>query len=138
VLSHDALGDAIDGGLTKTGSYTLTLSAPNTYTGNTTVLGGTLKINNAYLSDKANVLIASGAKMNLNYSGDDLVAGLKLGDAWMTAPGTYGSSASGATYQNDAFFIGTGTVSFVPEPGAIVLLATGLIGLLAYAWRKRK
>lgn len=26
----------------------------------------------------------------------------------------------------------------VPEPGAIVLLATGLIGLLAYAWRKRK
>jgi hypothetical protein len=25
-----------------------------------------------------------------------------------------------------------------PEPGTIVLLATGLIGLLAYAWRKRK
>ena len=30
------------------------------------------------------------------------------------------------------------TVSEVPEPGAIVLLATGLIGLLCYAWRKRK
>ena len=29
-------------------------------------------------------------------------------------------------------------VSNVPEPGALVLLATGLIGLLAYAWRKRK
>jgi hypothetical protein len=26
----------------------------------------------------------------------------------------------------------------VPEPGTIVLLLTGLIGLLAYAWRKRK
>jgi hypothetical protein len=25
-----------------------------------------------------------------------------------------------------------------PEPGTVVLLATGLIGLLAYAWRKRK
>ena len=25
-----------------------------------------------------------------------------------------------------------------PKPGALVLLATGLIGLLAYAWRKRK
>lgn len=26
----------------------------------------------------------------------------------------------------------------VPEPGTVVLLATGLIGLLCYAWRKRK
>jgi hypothetical protein len=26
----------------------------------------------------------------------------------------------------------------VPEPGTIALLATGLFGLLAYAWRKRK
>ena len=25
-----------------------------------------------------------------------------------------------------------------PEPLTVVLLATGLIGLLAYAWRKRK
>lgn len=26
----------------------------------------------------------------------------------------------------------------VPEPGAVMLMSTGLIGLLAYAWRKRK
>ena len=25
-----------------------------------------------------------------------------------------------------------------PEPGTLVLLATGLIGLLCYAWRKRR
>ena len=30
------------------------------------------------------------------------------------------------------------TVSSVPEPNTFVLLATGLIGLLAYAWRKRR
>jgi hypothetical protein len=28
--------------------------------------------------------------------------------------------------------------SYVPEPGTLALLAAGLIGLLAYAWRKRK
>ena len=33
--------------------------------------------------------------------------------------------------------IGT-TVSFVPEPGTLVLLVTGLLGLLAYAWRRRR
>ena len=26
----------------------------------------------------------------------------------------------------------------VPEPGAFALLATGMLGLLAYAWKKRK
>jgi hypothetical protein len=37
-------------------------------------------------------------------------------------------------------FVGNVTLSHtaVPEPGAIVLFATGLFGLLAYAWRKRK
>ena len=30
------------------------------------------------------------------------------------------------------------TIQSVPEPSALVLLAVGLIGLLAYAWRKRK
>ena len=28
--------------------------------------------------------------------------------------------------------------AYVPEPGALVLLATGLVSLLAYAWRRRK
>ena len=30
------------------------------------------------------------------------------------------------------------TITGVPEPGALALLATGLLGLLFYAWRKRK
>ena len=34
--------------------------------------------------------------------------------------------------------MGGGTGSAVPEPGTLAMLAAGLIGLLAYAWRKRK
>ena len=33
---------------------------------------------------------------------------------------------------------GHGTTAVIPEPGTLVLLATGLMGLIAYAWRKRK
>jgi hypothetical protein len=36
----------------------------------------------------------------------------------------------------DLFKYNTGS-AFVPEPSAIILLITGLFGLLAYAWRKR-
>jgi hypothetical protein len=32
----------------------------------------------------------------------------------------------------------SGTYHAAPEPGTLVLLAAGLIGLLAYAWRKRR
>jgi hypothetical protein len=32
---------------------------------------------------------------------------------------------------------GTG-LSIVPEPGTLILLVTGLLGLLCYAWRQRK
>jgi hypothetical protein len=30
------------------------------------------------------------------------------------------------------------TITIVPEPSTLLLLAGGLVGLLAYAWRKRK
>jgi hypothetical protein len=45
----------------------------------------------------------------------------------------YGNALSGATI--GAHYLAGTTV---PEPTALVLMATGVIGLLAYAWRKRK
>lgn len=47
------------------------------------------------------------------------------------------TSTDGAYYRNMGYDI-SWQVSEVPEPGTIALLGTALIGLLAYAWRKRK
>ena len=43
------------------------------------------------------------------------------------------SSGDSGYYRMD--YVGT---TAIPEPSALVLAATGLLGLLAYAWRKRK
>lgn len=54
----------------------------------------------------------------------------ELSDVW-----TYTTGLSTWTFSE-----GTGQLSLstVPEPGTVALLACGLVGLLAYAWRKRK
>ena len=66
--------------------------------------------------------------------GIDLIS--KSTGAWVqtsiTATGKYLSLAENGTTAN-AFFALT-----VPEPSSIVLLGMGVMGLLAYAWRKRK
>ncbi len=139
VARMDGILSGTGGGLTKTGAGTLKLTAENTYTGDTSVLAGLLQIDHAYLSDWADVLIADGAKLNLNFSDTDVVGGLSLGGVWQTALGTYGSTASGADFQSDVYFSGTGKLQLVPEPGTIALLAAfSLLGLLAYAWRKHR
>jgi PEP-CTERM motif len=49
-----------------------------------------------------------------------------------------GGSVSGAQLDSQAIGMLQGAgIKVVPEPGTIVLLPAGLIGLLAYAWRKR-
>jgi autotransporter-associated beta strand protein len=50
-LGHDpGLGGTADGGLTKIGAGTLTLTGSNTYTGGTVINGGTVRANNAFNS----------------------------------------------------------------------------------------
>ena len=44
--------------------------------------------------------------------------------------------ASGPVMVRELDIFGTATV--IPEPSTIILLVTGIFGLLAYAWRKRK
>ncbi|RYD63849.1 MAG: hypothetical protein EOP83_11130, partial [Verrucomicrobiaceae bacterium] len=91
------------GALTKQGTGTLTLSGNNTYAGSTTVSAGTLTVSLPYLSNTANVTVATGAILNLTHNQVDQVATLTLGGL-NKDPGTYNAANSGG------FITGTGSI----------------------------
>lgn len=142
--------------LTKIGAGTWTLGASNPLTGGTTLAAGNLIVTvdgglgtgnvsltgptviltlqngatNNYIFDGATLIVLSGAKVNLNFTGNtDTVSGLVLGGA-AQANGTYDAS------NTPAYFTGTGSVTVVPEPNSIALLVLGGIGLLSLIRRK--
>lgn len=123
------------------GPGSLALTGANDYTGDTVVQGGTLSISSAYLADGSAVQIAAGAQLALDFVGTDTIGALDF-NGIAQAEGTWGASGSGATNINNTYFAaGTGVLNVVtpvPEPSVFVLLATGVVGLLAYAWRRRK
>ena len=126
------------GDLNKLTDNTIILTGDNTYTGDTIVWDGTLSITKAYLADASDVYVEEAGLLDLDFIGEDVISSVYLGVAHYTAAGTYGSTDSGAQYANDSYFSGTGMLRIVPEPGTFALLATGLFGLIAYAWRKRR
>ena len=89
--------------LVKSGTSNQVFTAAHAYTGNTTITGGTLRLDRTYLSDAASVTISSGAKLHLNFAGSDTIATLTLGGAAMP-PGTYHSTA------HASYFLGTGSL----------------------------
>jgi autotransporter-associated beta strand protein len=101
------------GSLVKSGTGIWTLTAGNTYGGPTTVGAGTLRLgngtNNSNLADGADVSIAAGAALHLNYSGTDTIDELHLGGV-AQAPGVYSSANSGG------FLTGTGTLTVTTGP----------------------
>ncbi|QDU57207.1 beta strand repeat-containing protein [Aeoliella mucimassa] len=89
-------------GLTKTGSGELILDAANSYTGNTTISGGTLSVlNNNALPTGGNVSIASGATLLL--SGGDVF----FGDNGMQSTG-FDSTLSGVLSGGGNLLLGGG------------------------------
>ena len=97
--------------LTKSGTGTWTLSGANSYTGPTKVTGGALACSNATSLGGGPLEISAGAKLRLSYAGTGWVATLRLNGGAAKANGTYGSTASPATYKDDTCFSGTGTVT---------------------------
>ena len=121
IINHDSLTldgsgaglimKAIEGtgALIKTGSGTWTLSGANTYTGLTTVAAGTLSLTSPALDSTSSVVIESGATLNLDFSGNDVVSGLEIDGSGPLPAGAYNSSHP--TY--GSYFTGTGTLLVV-------------------------
>lgn len=90
-------------GIIKTGTSTFVLTGANSYSGPTTVNGGTLSTKSARLADSSAVAIAAGAKLDLNFPGSDQIAVLTLGGVAQGA-GTYNAITS------PDFITGTGSL----------------------------
>jgi hypothetical protein len=70
-----------------------------------------------------------------DHPADDLSIWRYNGTAWSPfVPTDLTYDGSFASFTTTAL----GTYAVVPEPGTLALLATGVLGLLAYAWRKRR
>jgi autotransporter-associated beta strand protein len=105
-------------GLEKIGSGTQVLSGTLSYSGDTTVKGGTLTLKQINTSNESStVTIAAGAKLGLDFAGSDTVDKLFLGTpAVQISPGTYSAShpTYGSYFENDGSLI----VTNGPAPAA--------------------
>jgi autotransporter-associated beta strand protein len=119
----------VSGGLTKQGGGTLTLSGANTYTGNTTINAGTLEIVQATIATNSTVTVASGAVLQLDFAGTNVVAGL-VTNGVSAGPGVY-NSTTGSPY-----ITGTGSLvvssSVNTNPTNITAVVTG--STLSLTW----
>jgi autotransporter-associated beta strand protein len=113
------------GNLVKTGAGTLELSAQNTYTGNTTVEAGTLRLRLPNLADTSTLTIGtiagSPAVLDLPNSGTDVVAVLIIDGASRPA-GVYNSSNSGGA------ITGNGSIEVAASPAYLAWAAANGLG----------
>jgi autotransporter-associated beta strand protein len=103
--------------LTKSGPGTLELQASNTYTGPTHVVAGELRANIASFADGADVVVDTGATLNLQFASVDTISRLTLGGATM-APGIYGSVANATPGISHTPFITGSGMLYVTSAGS--------------------
>ena len=122
-LQHDpALGATPDGGLTKKGSGSLTLSAVNAYTGNTTINAGTLALSGTgSIGNSAVISVTNGATFNVLPGGFTVGSGKMLRGAGTVGVGAV-SVASGGTLAPGDNGIGTLTLAAAPTLGGTLAM----------------
>ncbi|HVM50448.1 MAG TPA: LamG-like jellyroll fold domain-containing protein [Candidatus Acidoferrum sp.] len=120
--ADDTYSGALAGNLAlvENGASTLILQGTNSYTGNTTVNGGTLTIAQPTLSAGSTITLASGALLQLNFTGTNAVRGLVLGGAPQVA-GVYNNTTT------PTFITGSGSllVSLATNPTNMVFSVSG-------------
>lgn len=92
------------GGLTKVGLGTLTMTAPNSYTGGTTVSGGTLSLGASNVLDDTGALNLAGGTLNVG-AATDLIGSLNLVDSTVS---TIQFNTAGDTETRSVTFAGIG------------------------------
>jgi autotransporter-associated beta strand protein len=103
---NGALGGS--GSLVKTGAGLLNLNSNNTYTGNTTVSGGTLALAFPCLPSASTVAVATNAVLQLNFPDTNLVSALVLNGASQPA-GIYNAAST------PIYLAGTGSLQVSPS-----------------------
>jgi autotransporter-associated beta strand protein len=91
---NGALGGA--GTLVKTGAGVLNLNSNNTYTGNTTVSGGTLALSYPSLASASTVTVATNAILRLDFAATNTVSALVLNG--VSQPAGFYNAASAPVY----------------------------------------
>ena len=131
LTSYNSYSSVIAGNLNLVlnGSAILSLTGTNTYKGNTTVNGGTLELAVASLATNSTVSVASGALLQLDFSGTNQVGALVLNGVSQPA-GIY-DSTSAASY-----LTGSGSLKVIStiasNPTNLTFTVTGSTGTLSW------